>query len=167
MSKFIFNHPGDASLWFSSSLLLLRLIYTSEEEFGGLSMSSAYHAKCAITLGRGTIDISKVIFRLRRREYEISSVILFFCPQICSIMSLSYLLAGKAEESLRSSMKAVHMYPEVAENWAVLIAVQYSRGNDYTSLLNIINHVRRKLTCSRPLNSWLSNIERKVTNILG
>lgn len=82
-------------------------------------------------------------------------------------MSLSYLLAGKAEDCLRSSMKAVYMYPDVAENWAVLIAAHYSRGTNYRGLMDIITHVRRKLTCSRPLNMWLSNIERKVTNILG
>ncbi|XP_065220863.1 tetratricopeptide repeat protein 37 [Planococcus citri] len=145
MSKFIYNRPGDASLWFSLCILLLRLIYEYEKDYIGLSISSAYHARCAISLGRGVIDISGIY----------------------SIMSLSHLLAGKGEESLRSSMKAVHMYPEVAENWAVLIVVLYSRGNDYPSLLKMISHVKFKLNCSKTLNAWLSNIERKVTKILG
>lgn len=82
-------------------------------------------------------------------------------------MSLSYLVSGEAEKSLKNSMKAVFIYPDVAENWAVLIAVQYSRGNDYPSLIRTIQYVRNRLNCSKSLNLWLINIEKKITAIIG
>ena len=86
-----------------------------------------------------------------------------------SLVSLSHLLTGKATESLRSSQKAVHMFPHIPENWVVLIAsfmpwCIYHRSAENTAWLKrLIGHVRRKLDATRQMNQWLSNHERKVT----
>ncbi len=81
-------------------------------------------------------------------------------------MSLSYLIAGDSEESLKSSKKAVFLYPDVAENWAVLLAVQYFKGKDYVFLKNTIKYVRTKLLCSKSLHSWFTKMEQKIATIL-
>ncbi len=60
MATFIHNHPGAASLWLSLCLLILNLIYSAEKEFNGYGAAAAHHARSAISLGRGTVDISKV-----------------------------------------------------------------------------------------------------------
>lgn len=87
----------------------------------------------------------------------------FCCSQVSSIVSLSYLLAGKVENSLRSSQKAVFAHPDVAENWAALIAVRFLRGKqDYSSLNPTIKFVREKLHCTKVLETWLRSLEDKL-----
>lgn len=61
MSKFLFNYPGNASLWLNSCLLLNNLACLAPKEYTKCAMAAAHHANCAISLGRGKIDISKVV----------------------------------------------------------------------------------------------------------
>lgn len=88
-----------------------------------------------------------------------------------SLVSLSHLLSRNAVESLRSSQKAVHMFPDIPENWVVLIAsfmpwcIHQHSSKGVLWLKRLISHVRRKLDASRHMSQWLSNHERKVTLI--
>jgi hypothetical protein len=106
-------------------------------------------------------------FRLTH-YFEIMLLVHF---QVMSLVSLSHLLSGNAVESLRSSQKAVHMFPDIPENWVVLIAsfmpkcIHQQSSEDALWLKRLISHVRRKLDASRQMSHWLSNHERKVTLI--
>lgn len=90
-----------------------------------------------------------------------------------SLVSLSHLLSSNAVDSLRSSQKAVHLFPDIPENWVVLIAACMSRCIQASSekfleavwLKRLISHVRRKLDATRQMSQWLSHNERKVTII--
>jgi hypothetical protein len=98
-------------------------------------------------------------------------VILLVHFQVMSLVSLSHLLSGNAVGSLRSSQKAVHMFPDIPENWVVLIAsfmpkcMHQQSSEDALWLKRLISHVRRKLDASRQMSHWLSHHERKVTLI--
>lgn len=61
MSKFLFSYPGNAALWLNLCLLLNNLASLAPKEYTKCAAATAYHANCAISLGRGKIDISKVI----------------------------------------------------------------------------------------------------------
>lgn len=95
----------------------------------------------------------------------------FFMLQVMSLVSLSHLLSGNALESLRSSQKAVHLFPDIPENWVVLIASCMPRcihqhfSEEVLWLKRLISHVRRKLDATRQMSQWLSHNERKVTLI--
>ncbi|XP_069681678.1 tetratricopeptide repeat protein 37 [Periplaneta americana] len=140
LSSTVHRHPGQPSLWLALALLLLHL-YSKRKPSG-----AARCAQVAMALGRSTMDVSKVM----------------------SLVSLSHLLASKAKDSLRSSQKAVHMFPDIPENWVVLIAsfmpwcMHQRSSSDTAWLKRLISHVRRKLDASREMNKWLSNHERKV-----
>ncbi|XP_063225938.1 superkiller complex protein 3 [Bacillus rossius redtenbacheri] len=137
----VHRHPGIPSLWLSLALLLLLLEPSKKAEAAGRC------AQVAMVGGRSTMDVTKVM----------------------SLVSLSHLLSGKATASLRSSQKAVHMFPDIPENWVVLIAsflpycVHSHSAQSTLWLKQLISHVRRKLESSRQTAKWLSNYERKVT----
>ncbi|XP_046996555.1 tetratricopeptide repeat protein 37 [Schistocerca americana] len=141
LSGAVHRHPGEASLWLSLALMLLHL-YPRCNPAG-----AAQCAQVALSLGRGSMDVSKVM----------------------SLVSLSHLLSGKAKASLSSSQKAVHMFPDIPENWVVLIAsflpwcILSSSCQSLHWMKQLIGHVRRKMEASRQMNKWLSSHERKVT----
>ncbi|PNF23763.1 hypothetical protein B7P43_G16832 [Cryptotermes secundus] len=143
LSSTVHRHPGEPSLWLALALLLLHL-YSECKPSG-----AARCAQAAMALGRNMIDVSKVM----------------------SLVSLSHLLSGNAVESLRTSQKAVHMFPDIPDNWVVLIAsfmpkcIHQHSLEDALWLKRLISHVRRKLNASRQMSQWLSNHERKVTLI--
>ncbi|XP_067002861.1 tetratricopeptide repeat protein 37 [Anabrus simplex] len=139
----VHRHPGEASSWLALALLILNL-YPNCQPSG-----AARCAQLAMSLGRGTMDVSKVM----------------------SLVSLSHLLAGKATPSLRSSQKAVHMFPDIPENWVVLIAsflpwcMAKHSVKDVLHLKDLIGHVRRKMDptkVTRQMAKWLSSHERRV-----
>ncbi|KAL0279062.1 UNVERIFIED_CONTAM: hypothetical protein PYX00_000699 [Menopon gallinae] len=141
ISKAIHRHPTQPSLWLSLSLLLLHL-YPSFD-----SQSAANCAEVTIQIGRSEIDVSKIM----------------------SLVSLSNLLSDKGLKSLRSSQKAVHMFPHETENWVVLVAsvlskcLQQESSREVNWLKKTIAYIRRKLEASKAMTQWLSNNERKVT----
>nr|CAD7400214.1 unnamed protein product [Timema poppensis] len=85
---------------------------------------------------------------------------------VMSLVSLSHLLSGKATASICSSQKAVHMFPDIPENWVVLVAsflpwCIHRRSSAVAAWLKqLISHVRRKLESSRQMGKWLSNHEQ-------
>lgn len=143
LSSMVHRHPGDPSLWLALALLLLHL-YSECKPKG-----AARCAQVAMALGRSMMDVSKMM----------------------SLVSLSHLLSGNALESLRSSQKAVHLFPDIPENWVVLIAscmprcIQKHFSEEALWLKRLISHVRRKLDATRQMSQWLSHNERKVTLI--
>lgn len=88
-----------------------------------------------------------------------------------SLVSLSALLSGNSTGSLRSSQKAVHAFPDVAENWVALTAAFYSRCVAHRSpadaiwLAQVVGHVRARSDISRPLTKWLAGYERAVSKL--
>nr|CAD7589451.1 unnamed protein product [Timema genevievae] len=141
LSNTVHRHPGIPELWLSLALLLLLLDPTNKAAAAGKC------AQRAMVLGRSSMDVTKVM----------------------SLVSLSHLLSGKATASLCSSQKAVHMFPDIPENWVVLVAsflpwcIHRRSSAVATWLKQLISHVRRKLESSRQMGKWLSNHERKVT----
>ncbi|CAG2059469.1 unnamed protein product [Timema podura] len=141
LSNTVHRHPGIPELWLSLALLLLLLDPTNKAAAAGKC------AQRAMVLGRSSMDVTKVM----------------------SLVSLSHLLSGKATASLCSSQKAVHMFPDIPENWVVLVAsflpwcIHRRSSAVAIWLKQLISHVRRKLESSRQMGKWLSNHERKVT----
>ncbi|XP_071441528.1 superkiller complex protein 3 [Hetaerina americana] len=146
LSGRIHCYPNLPTLWL---LLALLLLHTHRAQPRNEVMSVATCAHIAMTLGQSMMNISKVM----------------------SLVSLSHLLSEKANEGLRSAQKAVHLFPDVPENWIVLIASylphcianKSAKGMSWLKL--IIGHVRRRLEASRPMVKWLSNYERMVTQM--
>ncbi|KAG8237939.1 hypothetical protein J437_LFUL017313 [Ladona fulva] len=146
LSGRIHCYPNLPTLWLSLALLLLHT-HSAEPKQEVLSVATC--AQVALLLGQSMMNVSKIM----------------------SFVSLSHLLSGKTKESLRSALKAVHLYPDVPENWIVLIASylphcmgnQSAKGMSWLKL--IIGHVRRRLEASRPMMRWLSNYERMVTQL--
>ncbi|GLH08653.1 Tetratricopeptide repeat protein 37 [Gryllus bimaculatus] len=136
------TYPGQASLWLALALLLLNMYPKCPNP-----SSAAVCAQVALYLGRSNMDVSKVM----------------------SLVSLGHLFSEKAIPSLRSSQKAVHMFPHIPENWVVVIAsylpwcIYYRSSSDALWLKQLIGHVRRKMDATRQMGKWLSRYEHKVT----
>lgn len=140
----IMHYPWDASLWFIFCTLMLHSVYEgSDNQYADRAESAARFARCAISLGQMNIDISKMH----------------------SIMSLCYLLCGQINKSLQHCSDAIHIFPNVPENWAVFIAVHYTTGADSNLIRKYVSFVRRRMPCARNLNTWLANMERKLATI--
>ncbi|KAF4526622.1 hypothetical protein B566_EDAN015391 [Ephemera danica] len=99
LSKVVHRHPDQAALWLALAVLLLNMYPDAPAK------SSAPCAGAALCLGRNTMDISKVQ----------------------SLVTLSHLQASNARKSLIEAQRAVHLYPEQAEGWAVLVAAVLPR----------------------------------------
>lgn len=86
-----------------------------------------------------------------------------------ALVSLSHLQAGHARSSLIEAQRAVHLFPDRPENWAVLVAavlphcMLYQSKSEAMWLRGTVGLVRRHQECSsRALTQWLSNHERKA-----
>lgn len=78
-----------------------------------------------------------------------------------AVASLSYLLGGKIKEALATSQRAVHLYPNMGESWAVLVASCYI-AQIQTPIRALISRARQYTDLERPLAKWMSNFERKI-----
>lgn len=90
-----------------------------------------------------------------------------------SLKCLGYLLAGQGKESLRSAQKAVQLYPEIAENWAVLLAAIQSKVASQSSAVNVLSLkktisylIRPKVKSSPSLNQWVDGCEEKINSLI-
>ena len=138
--------------------------------------SAARCAEVALATGRSSIDVSKVRRRKKKKKEKIfcqffgffNFFTFFFVKQVMSLVSLSNLLCGEGLKSLRSSQKAVHMFPDVTENWVVLLASVLSKSLQREStkeigwLKKMITYIRRKFASSKQMTQWLSNNNRKI-----
>ncbi|KAK6642788.1 hypothetical protein RUM43_004290 [Polyplax serrata] len=136
----IHRHPSQSSLWLNLSLLLLNLHTTFR------SKSAARCAEIALIMGRSSIDVSKVM----------------------SLVCLSNLLSGEGLKSLKSSQKAVHMFPDVTENWVSLLAsvmskcLQQESSKEVFWLKRMIVYIRSKFESSKPMTQWLSDNNKTI-----
>ena len=89
--------------------------------------------------------------------------------QIQSLVTLSHLQAGHSRKSLLEAQRAVHLFPDQPEGWAVLVAavlprcIARSNAKEARWVGATVGLVRRNQSCSsRTLAHWLSNNERKA-----
>ncbi|KAB0804312.1 hypothetical protein PPYR_01282 [Photinus pyralis] len=138
VSKLIHRHPNQASLWLTLSILLIR-------SYSKRSQSIAAAARCAqqaVKLGRGHIDVKKVL----------------------CIASLASFIAGDHQQALKSAQKAIHCYPDVAECWAVFIQsvmVLQNKKSTFSHkewLQKCVRHFKENLESSKLLSTWLDKI---------
>ncbi|XP_046745121.1 tetratricopeptide repeat protein 37 isoform X2 [Diprion similis] len=139
LSKAAHRHPGDVESWVS----LVRLLPESEPKIIGNS------AEKALFLGlRNCTDV---------------------VAKVSCTSSISHLILGLGDKGLKSSEKAIHSFPYMAESWATLVAALLPRSKCRDSspsahwLTMLISTIRRRFAITRPMTQWLSNNERKAS----
>lgn len=75
------------------------------------------------------------------------------------------MLSGDVKRSLSVSQHAVHLFPNIAEGWATLVAtathpscVKYP----VPTASSLLSYVRKNLQLERSLSKWIGNMERKL-----
>lgn len=69
-------------------------------------------------------------------------------------MSLASFLMGDNYTALKTAQKAVHCYPSIAENWAMLLSV-LSKQRSSIKLVKLSDFVLNNLKCTSVLANWL------------
>ncbi|XP_017785314.1 PREDICTED: tetratricopeptide repeat protein 37 [Nicrophorus vespilloides] len=131
LTKLVHRHPDQASLWLSLSVLLLRL-----HDEKPVSQSAAKCAEVAMALGQTKMDVTKVL----------------------CIVSLASLFAGDLDKGLVAAQRAIHIYPNVAEGWAVLIFALHLLKKKMSKNFNVEN-LRKNVSFSKNLSDWISNVK--------
>ncbi|XP_034246747.1 tetratricopeptide repeat protein 37 [Thrips palmi] len=141
LAKAVHRHPGEGSLWLSLAQVQMHAYPKCD------AMAIGRTADAALFLGRSHMDISKVQ----------------------ALVSVAHLLLGDGVPAALSSQKAVHQYPNVAENWSTLVAsvLPQNKSLEHAARLrDIISHVRRRLQPSAGgLKKWLGNCEHHLTSL--
>lgn len=141
LGKAVHRHPGEGSLWLSLAHIQMHAYPKCD------ALAIGRTAEAALYLGRSHMDISKVQ----------------------SLVSVAHLLAGDGVSAALSSQKAVHLFPNVAENWSTLVASvlpQNKSPPQAARLRDLIAHVRRRLQPSAGgLKKWLGNCEHHLTSL--
>ncbi|XP_026288453.1 tetratricopeptide repeat protein 37 [Frankliniella occidentalis] len=141
LSKAIHRHPGEGGLWLALSQVQMHAHPNCD------AAAIRRTAQAAIDLGRGNMDITK----------------------IQSIISVAHLLSNDVESASISSQKALHQYPNIAENWATFVASVLPKDKSSTQaakLRDTISHVRRRLQPSAGgLKKWLGNCEHHLASL--
>ncbi|KAG5897490.1 hypothetical protein JTB14_031114 [Gonioctena quinquepunctata] len=129
ISKLVHRHPENASVWLTLGLLLLQV--EGEKKW---SHAAAKCAQVAMRSGQSNIDISKIL----------------------GYVSLASLLAGDRRKAVISAQKAVHLFPNIADGWAVLASGLMGEKSGRCSkkfVLNVFLHIER-LGPSGELLEW-------------
>lgn len=84
-------------------------------------------------------------------------------------MSVAHLLSAEGASAAVSSQKAVHQFPNVAENWATLVSsvLPLNKSPQHAAWLrDLISHVRRRLQpSSGGLKKWLGTCEHHLSSL--
>lgn len=153
LEKSVHRQPWQASLWFGLALLILEKIcnsFDSRAQNGSsvkeLQESARAAARCAYTsmqIGRNSMDVTKVL----------------------PVVSVCHMLSGDMKRSLSVSQHAVHLFPNIAEGWATLVAPALHLSNSGYPVhvaSSVLSYVRKNLPLERALSKWMSNVERKL-----
>ncbi len=82
---------------------------------------------------------------------------------------MAHLLSNDVQSAAISSQKALHQYPNIAENWATFVASVLPRDSSpaqAAKLRDTISHVRRRLQpTAGGLKKWLGNCEHHLASL--
>ncbi|KAK3911004.1 Tetratricopeptide repeat protein 37 [Frankliniella fusca] len=141
LSKAVHRHPGEGGLWLALAQVQMHAWPKSN------AAAVRRTAQAAIDLGRGNMEITK----------------------IQSIISVAHLLSNDVQSASRSSQKALHQYPNIAENWATFVASVLPLDKSpaqAAKLRDTISHVRRRLQpTAGGLKKWLGNCEHHLASL--
>ncbi|KAJ3650240.1 hypothetical protein Zmor_021938 [Zophobas morio] len=128
LSKIIHRHPDQASAWLTLSSLLIRL--NKEKRF---SKAAAKCAHIAMELGQSSMNVTKVL----------------------SLVALSFFVGGDKKSALSMAQKAIHCYPNMAENWAVFIVILLRTAKLPENRVKDVLSFARTLDTGENLTQWM------------
>lgn len=123
---------------------------------------AANFAEVSIKLGRSEMDVTKVYFCTKNCHIVIKLMYNLF--QILGIAALACCMSQDTKKALILAQKAVHSYPNLAENWSVLLTVlSYQKIDNWPSQLDFIKnralHVKNNMNPSDELGQWFTEVK--------
>ncbi|KAJ1530355.1 hypothetical protein ONE63_005267 [Megalurothrips usitatus] len=139
LGKAVHRHPGQGALWLSLAHVQMQAHAHTH------AAAIARTALAALHLGRTSMDISKVQ----------------------SIVSVAHLLSGDGVSAAVSSQKAVHQFPNVAENWATLVSsvLPQDRSPRCVARLRDLVSQHQPQPSAAGLKKWLGTCEHHLASL--
>ncbi|XP_039276622.1 tetratricopeptide repeat protein 37 isoform X2 [Nilaparvata lugens] len=143
LAKSVHSRPGLASLRFKLAIIIVEKFLNSSSCSRGLVGAAARMANLSIKMARGTnMNMQKIL----------------------PIASVAHLLSGNVKDSLTMSQQAVHLYPNVAEGWAVFLASAIAMQKPTDLLMNILARLRFNVDSTNYLSDWVNSIEPMISS---